>query len=277
MVLGQILCDMTRDSWNLASYLRELAYRGMLEEYLPEIKRCYAFEQHNGHHAHDVFEHTMASISHIDNSMFYVAKLGISTNMDPQEYKLVLRVTLLLHDIGKPYCFAMRDGRGTFYGHDKQSESISRFILKRSQIYNGKYDDSILLLIRNHMRLMDSFDSKDATIKRMITDVGKEYIPYLIGITYCDLMGGGIPDVARLEVGKLTKLAIKMVSLVSEQTPSEQPSLCINGKDIADLGFKGKEIGQMLKILHDRVYTASLANNREDLLNFASRYIKNIM
>ena len=45
----------------------------------------------------------------------------------------------------------------------------------------------------------------------------------------------------------------------------------INGKDLMELGYKGEEIGQELKLLLDMVIEDNSLNKREILLNKAKR------
>ena len=86
---------------NCVKVLREFA--DVFAVVIPEIRPMFGFEQHNPHHIYDVWEHTLVAMEH--------------TQQD-----LIPRLTMLLHDIGKPSCFTMDEkGVGHFMGHQKHS------------------------------------------------------------------------------------------------------------------------------------------------------------
>ena len=63
-----------------------LNWPDVLAMFLPEIAPCVGFDQHNRHHIYDVWGHSAHAVAAV-----------------PAE--VVLRWTMLLHDIGKPACF----------------------------------------------------------------------------------------------------------------------------------------------------------------------------
>ena len=78
---------------------------------IPEICDMLGFEHKHPHHHLDVWEHTLCALSFSPN------------NFD-------IRLTLLLHDIGKPHSF--QDGEiRHFKGHPEMSAKISKCILQR--------------------------------------------------------------------------------------------------------------------------------------------------
>lgn len=65
------------------------------------------FDQRNGHHCYDVWEHTLHAMEKV--------------KPEPE-----LRLTMLLHDIGKPNCFTVDGlGCGHFYGHPAESARMA--------------------------------------------------------------------------------------------------------------------------------------------------------
>ena len=66
------------------------------------------------------------------------------------------------------------------------------------------------------------------------------------------------------------------VSLVKRQmdTPSSIKDLAVNGKDVADLGAKGKAIGEVLDALLEVVIDDPALNSREALLALARKILK---
>lgn len=119
-----------------------------LLELIPEIKSMIGFEQNHPHHHLDVWNHTLYALSMSPND-FYV------------------RLTLLLHDIGKPY--SCQDGEvRRFRGHAKVSAKIAYKILNR---LNFDYEeiDKICYLIENHdlpIRDKEIINSKNIALTR---------------------------------------------------------------------------------------------------------------
>ena len=64
------------------------------------------------------------------------------------------------------------------------------------------------------------------------------------------------------------KIKIAAGEFLSSKYPKSIKELAVNGNDLMNLGFKGKEIGDSLKELLINIYSDKLKNNKEDLLDF---------
>jgi tRNA nucleotidyltransferase (CCA-adding enzyme) len=100
-----------------------------LEELIPEIKSMYGFEQHHPHHHLDVWNHTLYALS-------------------LSEKDFDIRLSLLLHDIGKPFSYQDKEVRH-FKGHAMKSYEMSQKILTRLG-YDREYVVYISYLVKNH-------------------------------------------------------------------------------------------------------------------------------
>lgn len=100
-----------------------------LEEIIPEIKSMMGFEQHHPHHHLDVWNHTLLALS-----------------LSKKDFDV--RLSLLLHDIGKPFSYQDKEVRH-FKGHAKKSYEMSKKILTRLN-YDRKYVVYISYLVKNH-------------------------------------------------------------------------------------------------------------------------------
>lgn len=99
------------------------------------------FEHKNKYHNLDVWEHTLKAISISDND-------------------IDVRLTLLLHDIGKPHSY-QEDGEFRHYkNHNVVSSNISKIILKVLG-YNNKYIEKICYLILMHDIMITEDDIKN--------------------------------------------------------------------------------------------------------------------
>lgn len=97
---------------------------------IPELKKIISFEHKHPHHHLDVWNHTLLAVS-----------------LSDKDYEQ--RLTLLLHDIGKPFSYQEENGIRHYYGHAHISELISEKILERLLIPR-ELKKEILYLIENH-------------------------------------------------------------------------------------------------------------------------------
>jgi tRNA nucleotidyltransferase (CCA-adding enzyme) len=100
-----------------------------LKNIIPEIKYMIGFEHKHPHHHLDVWEHTLLALS-----------------LSKKDYDI--RLSLLLHDIGKP--FSYQEGKVRhFKNHAKVSAHLAEVILHRLG-YDYDYINYICYLIENH-------------------------------------------------------------------------------------------------------------------------------
>lgn len=84
----------------------------VLCRFIPALEETLNFNQHSPHHAYDVYTH----ICHVTAAV-------------PR--KATLRWAALLHDVGKPACFAQDEtGRGHFKGHAQVGAAMAAEILR---------------------------------------------------------------------------------------------------------------------------------------------------
>ena len=102
-------------------FLRTAWKAGITRQFLPEFDACMETEQINPHHCYTVGEHTLKAVSLARKDK-------------------VLRLTMLLHDFGKPACRTTDDkGVDHFYKHGEVGYGMAQAILKRL-----KYDNATI-------------------------------------------------------------------------------------------------------------------------------------
>lgn len=102
-----------------------------LIEVIPELSYTIGFDQKHPHHHLNVFDHTVLAISY-------------------SEKIFDVRLTLLLHDIGKP--FSYQDGIDDvrhFKNHAEKSADMAKIILERLG-FDSAYISKTIYLIKNH-------------------------------------------------------------------------------------------------------------------------------
>ena len=126
-------------------------------------------------------------------------------------YVSLLLTSALFHDIGKGVTTHQgKDGRWHAYGHEVESEKITRRLLWDCEPYNFYFREKVCALVRYHMMPLQIFESKSALEK--IVEISKE-VPYwflLILLKKSDVIGSIQED----EVSKQADL-IKLETLMS--------------------------------------------------------------
>lgn len=107
---------------------------------IPELKYTIGFDQKNPHHHLDVWNHTLLALSLSENNF-------------------LIRLVLLLHDIGKPFSYQDEEVRH-FQHHQEVSSKMSYPILKRLG-YQEDFINKVCYLIETHDTHLTKKDIQD--------------------------------------------------------------------------------------------------------------------
>lgn len=223
---------------------------GILDTILPELKPTVGFEQQNPYHDKNVFDHTLCVVD------------GVSEIIE-------LRLAALFHDIGKPHTFTIDEkGIGHFYHHDKLGVRLTKEILTRLKCPNDLIKD-VLLLIGDHMT--KSRDMKDKGLKRLISRVGEDRIFHLMELQKVDRMCTN----PSADVDFFEDRIIDITRILDNHEAYEKNHLAIDGYDIINLGYnQGKNIGEILDFLMEKVLSNPELNNKEKLIKLVKNKYK---
>ncbi|MFA5080253.1 MAG: HDIG domain-containing metalloprotein [Candidatus Paceibacterota bacterium] len=252
----------TINSDKAASGIESLRKNGLLKYVIPELEQGYEIAQ-NKHHIFDCYQHNLEALTY-------------STK---KNFNFSIRMASLLHDIGKP---ATKNGEGenaTFYNHEIVGAKMVKIILTRLH-FPKKDIEKITLLVRYHLFYYNIDEVKEASIRRLIKNIGIENVEDLLKLRMADRIGSGCP---KAEPYKLRHLKY-MIEKVSKD-PISVKMLQINGSDIMNL-FKIKpspKIGWLLEILLESVLKNPKNNSRkvlleqlEDLVDLSDKEIKDL-
>ncbi len=221
---------------------------GMLKYISHELESAVGVEQ-NGHHAFDVFEHSLRALNH-------AAERG---------FDLETRLAALFHDIGKVKTRRFDEVKKdyTFYGHEVVSERITKKVLEELK-FEKKVIEKTSKLVRYHMFFSDPNEVTLSSVRRLIVNIGKENIWDLINLRLCDRMGSGTK---KEEPWRLRKFE----SMIEEalRDPISLKTLKIDGEKIMQILNEkpGKKIGLILHALFEEVIDDGGKNNLEYLEN----------
>lgn len=217
---------------------------GLLKNILPVIDEMSGFSQQNPYHEKDLFFHTMDVLDNV-------------------RADLILRLAALFHDSGKLYTKTVDENNiGHFYGHSELSFDIARDNLKRLR-YSNNTIELVALLCKKHM--IDTTNITKKGIRKLISLFGKEKIYYLIELQRADS--------ASTTLGGDDTLKNKVDEVLAEEDIFSLKDMDIDGNDVKNLGYKGKEIGDMLKYLFDKVMENPKINEKTKLLEIIKREI----
>ena len=223
-------------------------YKEVIFFIIPELRKCYSTPQNTPHHCYNVYEHTAHSVA----------------NIEPLPH---LRMTMLLHDIGKPSTMTTdTQGISHFKNHQYVGGQIAEKILKRLR-FSKKETKYICSLIAQHD---NRFPASEKSVKKFISRHGKDFFRDYVKIRTADTLAQS--DYMRNE--KLNN--IKSVNNIGEEIirsglPLSLKELALNGNDLINLGFKGKDIGNMLNEILNLVMENKLSNKKDDLIDHARK------
>lgn len=223
-------------------------YRDVFAVIIPEIRPMFDYEQHTKHHNRDLWRHTTYSVKSI-------------------EPMPLLRMTMLLHDLGKPRaCKRDADGTGHFKGHPKFSAESAEIILRRLKYPSDFIDDCITLIKYHDVR----FSGSKRQLKHVMSAIGEDRVRLLLKVQAADIAAQS--DYKKEE--KLLRLALAEKSfdeIIAEKSCFTLKQLDINGYDLINMGITdGITIGKTLKLLLSLVIDEKIENKKAVLTDKAA-------
>ena len=226
--------------------LRLLARLDLLVHFLPELIPCIDFEQ-NRFHPLDVFEHTISVVE--------------KTSSD-----LVLRLSALFHDIGKPPTLSIdaETGDRHFFRHESIGAEMTATLMERLR-YPHRTIDAVVTLVATHMRPLEA---GPGGLRRLLRDTG-ELFPAWRELKEADAASCAMdPEVLS---SQLRIFDTAMIEVQAGPAVSPLKNLALNGHDVLSAGVPaGPQVGLALRALHERVLDDPSLNTRERLLEILS-------
>lgn len=134
---------------------------------IPELEKCKSFNQNNKWHIYDVYNH----ILHV---------------IDNTKPNLVLRLSALFHDIGKPLTYTEdKNGVGHFYGHYIESQKIFDDFANKHNI-DSNMIKLVSTLVYHHDNNILKLD--DENLMKLYNILGTDGINLLYELKKADLL-----------------------------------------------------------------------------------------
>jgi tRNA nucleotidyltransferase (CCA-adding enzyme) len=226
---------------------------GILAVTCPEMMESVGCGQ-NRYHTYDVWGHAMAC-------------------MDAASGDAILRISAMLHDVGKPRSKAFSDKTQdyTFYEHERIGAEMVQPICERLKFSNDE-KKRIEDLVRHHMWHYDGWT--DAAVRRWIQRVGKDRIEDLYALREADIKGkSGVIEPSEFDGLYAMQGHVERVLLAGAALSVKD--LAINGGVLMKkLELKpGRILGEILEALLEEVITDPSLNTEPLLLDRARAFV----
>lgn len=220
-------------------------YHDILSVFWPEIGACVGFDQKNIHHNFDVWSHICHAIDYTDTN------------------DVIVRLALLLHDIGKPKCFTIDEqGRGHFYGHPPICAAMADDMLRRLKFDNDTRTKVVQLVDHHDATIVPT----EKCVRRWLNKIGEEQFRRLLFVKMGDTLAHN-PDTLGTRVDDIYETRKVLEDVLYKQQCFSLKDLAVDGQDVINAGVpQGPGVGRILKEVLNRVLDGELENERTLLI-----------
>jgi poly(A) polymerase len=272
---------------------------GLLSALIPEIDASRNVTQPKEHHYYDVFNHLVETVGFVEEMLGPETKGGIVQEMMPRfdgmtEYfnsdatdmhnrLTLLKLTGLLHDIGKPATKSIEpSGRVRFFEHAAVGEDMAKTVLRRLR-FGRKGVRMVGTMIRHHLRPRQMAARNEMPTKRAIhryfRDVGEVALDTLY-LNMADFLAARGPSLTREQMARGSKVIGYILEVgpnieQSARPTGESSQLLLDGNDIIrEFGISpGPWIGRVLSAIAEAEAMGEV-NTTEEAIRLATQYLK---
>ena len=246
-----------------AQGLKQLDSLGLLSHILPELSNCHDVPQPEEYHPEgDVFVHTTEAVRVADGFI-----------PDP-----IVKLAIVLHDIGKPVALERNDGRN-MGGHCAIGARMAKEIGRRLRLSNQQ-TKRVSFLVRQHMRIADFPKMGRGKQIRFLSEgeIGQASTLSARYPLFYDLLQVLVADCeasAHRSTGwaPILQETIHVMDHIERVCGLQRARGIIDGHDLTNLGISpGPRLGRILNHVHDRILAGHIAT-REDAVAFAQSLI----
>lgn len=234
--------------------LEDLYTLGMYPYIIPLMCHTVGFAQRGGHHFLDVFEHSLLAVGVIAP-------------------ELVLRLTMLLHDIGKPFVWDSSESLSydRFDDHAAVSAKLAGKILRDLKYDNATRKDVVELIAHHNDILLPD----PVNVRRALARLGEVQTRRLVQVKVADLIAHDLAGEREKILALFAEISDVIDEVVARGECTSVKALAIGGQDMMALGLSGRAIGQMLNAALELVLEKPKMNTRETLLNWVRGNLEN--
>ena len=270
---------------NSAYWVQQMQRTGILKFFLPELEACLGVEQNEWHHL-DVFEHTLLALKNLESApapepvpewweqLQNYLEEPVSGG---RNFRQVLKLGCLLHDLGKPACKkeCSEAGRVIFHGHEMEGVRMCREICERLRLSSNELH-LLQKIVKNHMRpgVILQQGISDKRLFKYYSETGRDGV----GIALLSLADRRSAQGA-LSEDDMNDFSAGIIAIIDEfyqqlKKPKRPPLL--TGSDlINEFGLKpGPEFREILEQLAEAQYIGE-TNSRDQAIELVKKILTN--
>ncbi len=272
---------------NSGKVIRMLYEYNVLQQIIPEVERWKEIEDQGNHHRYSLKEHMLRVMEFVDKVVEEREKyLPVELLKDVGQREFLgefsdlelLKISALLHDIAKPHTFEIRDGKITFYNHDKLGAQIAKEIGKRLRLGEDA-TKFICAIVEHHLR---PFYLRESLRKGELTDRGRakfwrdcgDIAPWLFLHAIADAFGSGDDEE---EVSWLLRTIHELNEFKRKNLANIPIKPLLSGEEIMKLLNigPGPKVGEVKKAL-ERAQWEGIVNSKEEAIRFVEENFKSL-
>lgn len=237
---------------------------GLLFHILPELTSCHGVPQPEEYHPEgDVFIHTVEAMRVADRFV-----------VDP-----IVKLAVLLHDIGKPVALERNDGLN-MGGHCAIGSRMVKAIGSRLRL-SKLQTQRLSSLVRNHMRIADFPKMGKGKQVRFLSEGEVPEALMLVARypQFFDLLQVLVADCEASAHrssgwGPILRETISVMDHIEQVCGLQRAREMIDGHDLTNLGLSpGPQLGHILRHVHDRILAGHILS-RDDAVAFVKDMIQ---
>ncbi len=231
--------------------LHMLKEYGLLTYLIPSLIPTINFPQFSPWHIYDVFTHTDIALNHTKG------------------YPLILKLVIVYHDIGKPNAYYLDEQSfAHFHKHPIYSAKQAKQALMDLNFDKNTIQE-VVTFIEDHDYRMEATPQ---ALRKLLVKYNYNYqkVSQLLDIQIADNYAKNL-QLALNEIRKCMRLKNILITLQQQETPLTLKDLCINGHDLVELGYQGKDIAQILNLVHQYVLEEPSRNQKDIILNYINK------
>lgn len=245
-------------TYNAYKFVQLLDEYELLEYIFPSI---YNLKGINGgkHHHETVYTHCINALKVIDDN----------------KHSYILKLACLYHDAGKVQHTLNNFGEIIFRGHNKLSEILAYNDLVRLKFSNSDINtiSKLCYIHMFHILDRDRVTVIPKRFKKLIVELNNYNLDlkHWLLIRYSDKKANMLTDFTFIDILKVYR---QMIKILKTKPPFSVKDLEVNGYDIMKYNLSGRQIGEALNILLEKVIAGKIENNKEQLLEVLDNVYK---
>lgn len=195
--------------------------------------------------------------------------------IDDNKHSYILKLACLYHDTGKVKHTLNNFGEIIFGGHNKLSEILAYNDLVRLKFSNNDIHTISKLC---YMHMFHILDNDKVTVipkrfKKLMVELNNYNLDlkHWLLVRYSDKRANMLTDFTFIDILKVYR---QMVKILKTKPPFSVKDLEVNGYDIMNYNLSGKQIGETLNMLLEKVISGKIENNRDKLLEVLNNVYK---